>query len=116
MRPAAPMKPRELLVKCLFERDGDQWLGYCLDFTLVTQADSLPEAHRKLEEQVRSYVSDATVGEDREYAQDLLTRRAPLKYWLKFYAVLAQQALRHRTSRKRQAVCEPLPMVPATLH
>lgn len=116
MPTTAPVKPCQMLVRCLFERDGDQWLGFCLDFTLVAQAASLDEVHRKLDEQIRSYVHDALAGEDRDYADDLMTRRAPPRYWVKFYAVLAMQSLRHRMSRSRQAVREPLPMVPATVH
>jgi hypothetical protein len=108
------MTPCDMLVRCLYERDGDQWVGLCLDFTLVAQAGTVDEAHAKLEEQIKSYVKDALAGEDRDYAADLMTRRAPLRYWVTFYAVLAMQGVRHHMSRKRQAVREALPMVPAT--
>ena len=34
---------------------------------------------------VQEYVSDALVGEDKEYAEQLLSRKAPLFEWLKYY-------------------------------
>ncbi|WP_075575001.1 hypothetical protein [Lysobacter antibioticus] len=107
------MSQKPNLVSCYFERDGDQWLGFCLDFTLVTQARSLEEAHRKLDSQIRDYVSDALVGQDRAYANQLLNRRAPLKYWAKFYWTMFQQVLRHRKSKRRRAVKEHM-SIPAT--
>lgn len=106
------MHAHDLLLRCYFEKDGDQWLGYCLDFMLVTQAGSLPEAMRKLESQMREYVYDATAGEDRKHADTLLRRRAPLRYWVKFYVAWIKQSMQH-ASRTRKAVKEPMPLVPA---
>ena len=105
------MNARDLLLSCYFERDEDQWLGYCLDFSLVTQADSLKEAMDKLASQIHEYVYDATVGEDRDYGAQLLRRRAPLRYWLKFYYVMCKQEFRH-ASRNRKAVTRPMPLAP----
>ena len=111
------MRPTDLILHCYFEKDGDQWLAFCLDFSLVAQAETLEEAHHKLEEQMVSYVTDATTGEDRAYGSQLLTRRAPLRYWLKFYVVRFRQWRRHAGSLKRKrAVLEPMPMAPAICH
>lgn len=108
------MKSNDLLLHCYFEKDGDEWLGFCLDYSLVTQASTLAAAADKLEEQMREYVHDATVGNDRQHAAYLLRRRAPLSYWAKFYFTLARQNMRHsKVSKLRKAVVEPMPLVPA---
>lgn len=108
------MKSEDLLIACYFERDGDQWLGFCLDFSLVTQADTLHSAQEKLMAQVREYVADATIGEDRRHASYLLRRRAPLRYWLKFYLTLFRQSARHATQvgKRRKAERAPVPLTP----
>ncbi|MES5814431.1 hypothetical protein [Pseudoxanthomonas sp. Soil82] len=112
------MKPKELLIACYFERAGDQWLGFCLDYSLVAQADTLANAKDKLEEQIREYVYDATVGQDREHAGYLLRRRAPLKYWLKFYVTLYRQYRNHvaQVSKRRKAEHASVPLAPIGCH
>ena len=65
-------------------RDG-QWTVMCLNFTLAAQAESLPEAKLKINQQVDMYLKDAIDGQDRAYAHELLSRSAPAKYWLKYY-------------------------------
>lgn len=105
------MRTKELLVHCYCERNDDVWLAFCLDFTLVAQAETLDEAMRKLDSQIREYLHDATIGDDRPHAKYLLTRRAPLAYWLKFWLTYAQQ--RWHNSGRRRSIFEPLPMIPA---
>lgn len=108
------MKTNDLLLSCYFEQDHDQWLGFCLDFSLVAQAESLQEVTAKLEEQMKEYVHDATVGADRQHAGYLLRRRAPLNYWVKFYVTLVRQELRHtlQASKHRKSVREAMPLAP----
>lgn len=77
------MKP--LLLRVYGERNDGQWVLMSLDFSLCVQADTLEEAEKKLREQVGMYIKDATVGPDQEHAESLLMRRAPLKFWAKFY-------------------------------
>lgn len=110
------MKTKDLLLAYYFEKDGDQWLGFCLDFALVTQADSLRDAEVKLDAQVSEYIYDATVGQDRQHAGQLLRRRAPVGYWAKFYLTLARQEIRRvaQASTWRKAERTSLPLVPAT--
>lgn len=108
------MKTKDLLLHCYFEKDGDQWIAFCLDFTLVAQAATIKEADEKLRLQIAEYVHDATVGADRQHAAYLLRRRAPLKYWFRFYVTLYRQH-RHHTmmaSKRRKAAMEPLPLAP----
>ncbi|MFT3754694.1 MAG: hypothetical protein QM769_01895 [Pseudoxanthomonas sp.] len=106
------MKPGDLLLHCYFEKDGDQWLAFCLDFTLVAQARTLEEAAEKLRHQMLEYVHDATVGEDRPHAAYLLRRRAPMNYWFKFYWTTFKQVVRHKQSKRRMAEREAMPLAP----
>lgn len=109
-----PVSPAQLLVRCYVERKGDQWQAFSLEFGLAAQADSLPEAKRKLELMIASYVFDALVGEDREHAAELLSRRAGWGAYAKYYflsSVGGISSLRNRW-RDSQAFDEPLPLEP----
>ena len=79
------MKANQLFLRCMAERDGDQWVAQCLDLCLAAQADTYEEAKSKLDLMIREYVEDALVGEDRQYAQELMLRSAPLSQWVKYY-------------------------------
>jgi hypothetical protein len=78
------MKPSELILHCYAEQKGDQWQAFCLEFTLAAQGDSLTETKAKLENMIFEYVYDALAGEDKAFAEQLLSRRAPLRDWLKY--------------------------------
>jgi hypothetical protein len=68
------------------EKVGNQWQAFCLDFSLAAQGDTFAEVKDKLDAMVAEYVYDALVGQDRDYAEQLLPRRAPLRHWLKYYS------------------------------
>lgn len=106
------MKAEKLLLRVYGERQDGQWTLLCLDFSLAAQSESLEEAQRLLSEQIAHYVSDATVGVDKEHAEHLLTRRAPLKYWLKFYWQAFWSHIDGQ-ARSRRAVRTAIPLVPA---
>lgn len=88
------MKPKSLLLRILGKKEGNQWTVMCLDFSLAAQADTYDEAHRLLQAQIHSYLKDIFEGPDREFAETLLRRRAPLRYWFAFYYFRFLQALR----------------------
>lgn len=79
------MNPTQLVIRCYAEKENELWIAVCLDFCLATQGYSLNEAREKLENQITDYVYDALAGEDSEYASQLLTRKAPLNFWLRYY-------------------------------
>ncbi|MGB4248535.1 MAG: hypothetical protein WBJ75_12525 [Pseudohongiellaceae bacterium] len=81
------MKLNELLVRCYAERDGDMWFAVCIDFNLATQAVTLEAAKRDLNAQISEYLHDALFGEDREFAAQLLNRKAPWQYRAKYYLI-----------------------------
>ena len=79
------MKPRQLFLRCLADKSNGQWQAFCLDLDLAAQGETLDEAKAKLEAQISEYVFDALAGEDQEYADQLLSRRAPLALWFRYY-------------------------------
>ncbi|MGH8490532.1 MAG: DUF1902 domain-containing protein [Gammaproteobacteria bacterium] len=96
------MKPTQLLLRCYAERVGNQWQAFCLDLSLAAQGDTFIEVKEKLEAMVAEYVYDALAGEDREYAEQLLARRAPPRDWLKYYwyRVLSRAGAIHEEARR----------------
>ena len=106
------MKSTELVLRCLAERDGNVWVASCLDLSLAAQGDSLDEVKKKLEQMIFEYVLDATVGEDREHADVLLNRKAPLASWIKYYFVLAQRKIGMLKDASRHLFTEALPLGP----
>ncbi len=84
----------EFSVCCYAERVGSQWQAFALNFDLAAQADSFEEARRKLYKMIHQYVYDAVVGDDRAHAKQLLSRRAPLSMWARYYWLRLRTALR----------------------
>ena len=89
------MDPKQLIVKCYAEQEGDCWVAVCLNFNLAAQGDSFEEVKTKLEAMIAEYVYDALVGVDKPYASQLLTRSAPLSSWLKYQLIRLRIALCH---------------------
>lgn len=107
------MKSNKLLLKIYGEQVDGQWTLLCLDFSLAAQAKSLSEAKELLHAQIKEYLIDALHGQDREFAATLLTRRAPLKYWLKWYfGRFMAKHFGHKEAHQR-SFRAPVPMVPA---
>ena len=79
------MKPNKRMLRCYGERKGNIWQAFCVDLNLAVQGNSLQEVQSKLHQQVSSYLYDALEGEDKEYAEQLLNRKAPLYFWIKYY-------------------------------
>ncbi|KAB8198572.1 DUF1902 domain-containing protein [Lysobacter maris] len=107
------MRPEQLILRCYAERKGDQWQAFCLEFSLAAQGDSLNEARAKLDEQIREYVHDSLVGKDRLHAAQLLSRKAPLRFYLRYAYISAVLKLRGHDTRKKARFKEAMPLVPA---
>lgn len=103
------MKAQKLVLHCFAEKAEDQWSAVCLDFTLAAQADTFEEARKKLHQMICEYVYDAVAGEDKQYRDQLLKRRAPLRDWIRFYFY---KSLFHYGAMKdelRRIFVEPMP-------
>ncbi len=104
------MNPTDLIVKCYAEQEGGCWVAVCLNFNLAAQDDSFEGSKAKLEGMIAEYVYDALAGEDKLYAAQLLSRRAPLSSWLKYYFIVAKIVLCHS---KERTFDETMPLIPA---
>ncbi len=82
------MRPRDLVLRCYAEEVDGQWCAYCLELCLASQADSLEQAKINLKQMIASYVCDAVAGEDKDYADQLLRRSAPLSQWARYYYMM----------------------------
>ncbi len=71
--------------KFLAIKKGKLYVGICLNFNLAAQSNNINDLRKKLDSQVKSYIYDATQGEDSEHREYLLSRRAPIKYWVMYY-------------------------------
>jgi len=107
------MKTKDLVLRCYGKKDGDQWIAACIDIDLVAQADTFEEARIKLNEQIKSYVYDALVGEDKEYASQLLRRKAPLIDRIRFNLNYFQYKCLSIPHRVYKTFRESLPLQPA---
>lgn len=108
------MKNRDFFVRILgYKLDNGQWFAICLEYDLAVQGESLRDVFDKLKSQINSYVKDALVGADQDAAWWLLHRRAPLKYWVKFYYAVLTKKLFHHFPKDTKPKRQPLPMTPA---
>ena len=114
------MRASKLILRCYAELSESQWQAFCLDFSLAAQADTFEEARAKLDAQIREYVCDALTGQDKEHAPYLMRRRAPLRFWVKYWLASAFMVFaRERPTPKDEssgasmAFVEPIPLVPA---
>jgi len=71
------IRAKKLMLRCYANKRNGQWQAFCIDLCLAVQADSFPEAREKLEHQMLEYIYDALAGEDKEFAEQLLNRKAP---------------------------------------
>jgi hypothetical protein len=78
--------PSDLILRCFALRRNGYWVAMCVDLDLAVQADSAHEVKRLLREQIVSYVSDV-YGDDQQFAVQLLSRRAPLRYFAIYYGI-----------------------------
>lgn len=72
---------------CIAQKEGEYWSARCLDFTLYAVGNTLDEAKSKLSTQIDEYIYDAIEGEDKEFAAELLLRKAPLKDWIVYHTI-----------------------------
>lgn len=79
------MRPTQLILRCYGEQKGEIWQAFCIDLNLAVQGKTFGEVRTKLHQQIASYLYDALEGEDREFADQLLSRKAPIGFWVKYY-------------------------------
>ncbi|EPF1298562.1 DUF1902 domain-containing protein [Klebsiella michiganensis] len=72
-------------LRCMAYRQDGVFVAVCLDLSLAAQADTLMDAKASLESQIEDYIAEAV--REPQYAKDLLSRRAPIKLWAKYYLI-----------------------------
>jgi len=108
------MRPNELLLRCYAEQKAGHWQAFCLDLGLAAQGESEAEACGKLNAMMREYLHDALAGEDRQYAEYFLTRKAPSSQWVKYYLYFLMEALHIRFGADRILFKKLIPLAPST--
>ncbi len=108
------MKPKNLILRCYAEKEADgSFFAICVDLNLAAQAESYSAVRAKLHDQIHDYLEDA-LGDDKEYIGDLLPRRAPLYFWVKYYAIAFLVWLRRPKDCDNSCqFSEALPLKPA---
>ena len=106
------LKLQNLVLRCYAEADRDDtWFAICLDLNLYARADSFPEAKQKLNLLISSYMKEA-VSKDADYVGDLIPRRAPLYFWVRYMFFMLINRIHRLTSIHNFKL--PLPLVPAS--
>jgi len=101
------MRNSQWVLRCYAEKEAPGvWVALCLDFDLAAQAETLEQARAHLDAMITEYVDDALTGEDRDHSAALLNRRAPWRYWLRFYWLSLLVKLRRRLPLSRVAFRE----------
>lgn len=87
---ANTMNPKQTILRCYAEKKDNIWQAFCIDLNLAVQGETRDEVRTKLHQQIVSYLYDALEGEDKEYAAQLLNRKAPIGFRIKyaFYKIL----------------------------
>lgn len=81
-------------LRCMAYKQGEVFVAACLDLSLAAQADTMQEATRKLEHQVKDYLEEAY--SEPQYTKQMLRRKAPLSMWLKYWVIAFQMFFRKR--------------------
>ena len=96
------MEKKKLFFRGYLRKEGNQWTAVCIDLCLAAQADSCDEADKKMAVMIADYLNEAT-SEDKEYARQLLDRKAPLSQRLTYhYAVLKSRCFGENKNHNSQ--------------
>lgn len=108
------MRPDQLLLRCYAEQKLGHWQAFCLELGLAAQGESEAEARGKLNAMMREYLHDALAGEDRQYAEYFLTRKAPSSQWVKYYLYSLMGILHIRFGANHVLFKKLIPLAPST--
>jgi hypothetical protein len=112
MSPTIRRSPMSLFVHCIAYQSQGQWQAFSCEFGLAAQADTFLAARHKLDAMITDYIHDALVGEDREHARELMSRRGPLSVYAKYYAARAKHWIQSASDGGLRTFCEPMRLAP----
>ncbi len=105
------VKLKNLVLRCYAEREADgSWFTMCLDLNLYARGDSFDHSRKKLHDVISAYLRDSLTV-DSEYVGDLIPRRAPLRFWLRYGFIWCCVQLRNAADVRKFK--EPIALVPA---
>lgn len=105
------LKVKPTVIRGIIQHDGVVWVGTTLEFGLAAQGSSPQEVKRLLHSQLVSYVDEAC-NIDRAHAEQLLSRKAPLAVYARYYAALLRLALKNlnnKNNNRAQLYSEAMP-------
>ena len=107
----AKISSDKLIIRCYGEKKGNKWIGVCLDFNLATEANSSDELVRKMSEIIKSYIETVLATKDKGSIPALLSRKAPLRDWFKYYFIHIVIFVKdfHKFITFEEAINNPLP-------
>ncbi|MBW2167487.1 MAG: hypothetical protein JRG74_15810 [Deltaproteobacteria bacterium] len=89
------MGPKQTTLRCYAEKKDDIWQAFCIDLNLAVQGETQDEVRAKLHQQIVSYLHDALEGDDKKYAAQLLNRKAPIGFRVKYTLYRIYRTLRN---------------------
>lgn len=106
------IRTQNLMLRCYANKDGDQWQAFCIDLCLAAQGDSFLEVKHKLDLMMTEYVYDALAGEDREFADQMLNRKAPLSQIATYHGIRIMHRIGLFRDDLHKLFKEPIPLIP----
>lgn len=109
------MRPDDLILRGYTVLDGDSYFSICLDMNVYARGDSPDEAEDKCLQFVCEYLNEA-FDEDKESFSDLVPRRAPVGFWMRYRLMriwgMVLHAIRQRNGNNNHTgpFKKPLPL------
>lgn len=107
------MKLSQLKLRCYAEFDEGSWFAICLPLNVYARGDTFEEARAKLHSLISQYVREALTVHS-EHIGDLVPRRAPLHFWLRYTLARCWHIFHNaHAAMQRREFDMLLPVVPA---
>ena len=110
------MKPIEVMLRGYVVPDGGSYFAICLELNIYARGETYEEAAENCFRYICEYVEEALT-DDAEHAGNLLRRRAPMKFWLRYWYVRLMYRIfpeNGDTDSKQGGIFKrPLPLLPA---
>lgn len=75
-----------------YNQNSKLWVAMSLEFGLAAQAFTEQDAKQKLIAQIQEYIDDAS-GIDKAHKSQLLSRKAPFNWYIRYYWLAMKEAL-----------------------
>lgn len=110
------IRATDLMLRCYANKHDKQWQAFCIDYSLAAQGTSFQEARQKLDDMICEYLYDALAGEDQEFAEQLLNRKAPLSQIATYHWIRLMHRIGFLRDECHKLFKEVKPLVPLQHH